>query len=261
MTRRLAFGYNPTALPKVIKGGPAPAQTSSRPMAPQASMMKGAVSAGRPSQKPQILQREIVGAKEEAKGMIHSAQSDAARILDEAQSQAEELRQRGFDEGYQEGLGVYTEKITAALLEVEKMKASLEPEYVGLVRICVEKVLGQELKLHPDAVIGIVRNTLKDATQQREIIVRIHPDDAEVLRKNQRRLLDVLARATAIEVRDDPAGARGGCVVVTELGTIDASLDRQLKAIEAVLQDELDASLAGVDPSEQAPMEEEEEES
>lgn len=234
--------------------------TSSARPAGSASMLKGPIGASRPQQRPPIIEREIVGAGAEAKRMLEEARAEATRMIEEAQEQAEELRQRGFDEGYQEGLGQYTEKTTAALLEVEKFKAEVEPDYVRLVRACVEKVLGQELKLHPDAVIGIVRNTLRDATQQREIIVRIHPDDAETLRKNQRRLLDVLARATAIEVRDDPAVARGGCVVVTELGTIDASLDRQLRAMEAVLQDELEAAQAGVEAAaEEEPPEEDEE--
>jgi type III secretion system HrpE/YscL family protein len=203
-----------------------------------------------PASKKAIIEREVVDATSEARRILTDAEDEARRIVDEAQRQAEELRQRGYDDGYQEGLGRYTEETTRALRQVDQLKAGLEPEYVKLVRVCVEKVLGQELKTNPDAVIGIVRNALRSATQQREIIVRIHPDDAEHLRKNQRRLLDVLARASGIEVRDDAAIQRGGCVVLTELGTIDASLERQLQAIEDALQDELAQG-----PAEDAPAE------
>ena len=114
--------------------------------------------------------------------------------------------------------------------------------------------------MHPDAIVGIVRNALRDAVQQREIVVRIHPDDADQLKKNQRRLLEVLARASAIEVREDPSVTRAGCVVITELGLIDASLERQLKAIEKVLEDELAIVNAGMEAAAEAPQEEQYEE-
>lgn len=203
----------------------------------------------------QIIEREVVGATAEARRILGEAEEEAARLVEEARLQAEELRQRGYDEGYQEGLGQYTEATAKALRDIEQLKLQLEPEYIALVRACVEKILGQELKLSPDTIVGVVRNALRDATQQREIMVRVHPEDAEALRKNQRRLLDVLARANNIEVREDPSVARGGCIVVTELGMIDASLERQLKALEKVLEDELavaSAEAAGAAPAEYA---------
>lgn len=233
----------------MIKGAPGP--FSSSPPTATGSPVRSAgasaavsVSRGGPQKRP-IIERELVGAGAEAKRILVEAEQEAARIVEEAQNQAEELRQKGYDEGYQEALGQYTEQTTRALLEVEQLKSTLEPDYITLVRTCVEKILGQELRLNPDAVIGIVRNALRDATQQREIIVRVNPEDAEHLRKNQRRLMDVLARASAIDVRDDPSVSRGGCVVVTELGTIDASLDRQLQALEAALDHEMNAAPGG----------------
>jgi type III secretion system HrpE/YscL family protein len=167
------------------------------------------------------------------------AEAEAQRIRQQAEADAEETTQRGYQDGYQEGLGQYTEQTTRALLDVQRKMSEIEPEFIKLVRACVEKILGQELKQHPDAVVGIVRNALQDARQQREIIVRVHPDDADQLKKNQGRLLEKLARANTIEIRPDNAVTRGGCIVVTELGTIDASLERQLQGLEAALDQEM----------------------
>ena len=219
----------------MIKRGAAPAYTSSPPSSPAPSPRRPPKKANR---KP-IIEKEIVGAQAEARKMIAEAEAEAARIIDEAQSQAQELRQKGYDDGFQEGLGQHTEQTTQALMQVEALKEAIEPEYIRLVCACVEKIIGHELLSKPDAIVGIVRNALKDATQQREINVRVHPADADVLRKNNRRLVDVLARANAIEIREDPSVARGGCIIVTELGTIDASLERQLTALETVLEEEL----------------------
>ena len=218
-------------MPKVIKRGAVSELPSSQ--APSSARPRK----GAPRKR---IRKDVVEAKQEARRIIEDAEQQANRIRDEAEQEREQLRQQGYDEGYQEGVGRYTEQTTKALLEIDQLKVALEPEYIKLVTACVEKIVGEELKLHPDSIIGIVRNALKAATQQREINVRVNPADAEMLRKNQRRLLDVLARANSIEIREDDSVGRGGCIVVTELGTIDASLERQLAAIQAALDEELE---------------------
>jgi type III secretion protein L len=185
-----------------------------------------------------IIPREHVDANIEARRIKQEAYDEAERVRQEAEAAAEETRQHGYDLGYQEALASYTQQTTKALLQLQHKEALIEGEFIKLVRTCVEKVLGQEIKLNPDAVTGIVRMALQDARQQREIIVRVHPDDVESLNKNKRKLLEVLARANSIEIREDATITRGGCIVLTELGMIDASLDRQLDAIAAAIDEE-----------------------
>jgi type III secretion system HrpE/YscL family protein len=235
-------------LAKVIKQGPQIAYPSSRPSGGPSHGGSGGpplrsspISGDRGSLSPKkaIIQKEVVDATADGRRIIAAAEQQAAQMIDDAERQVQEIRDRAHDEGYQEGLGQHTEAIMRASIELKRLREAVEAEYVKLVRTCVEKLLGQEIKLHPDAVVGIVRNALRDAGQQREIIVRVHPSSAEEVRKNHRRLLDVLARANQVEVREDPSVSPGGCIVVTELGTIDASLERQLQAIEAALDLEL----------------------
>ena len=218
-------------MPKVIKRG----SHGGAPSSPPVSRHDQHDPRGR---KP-IAKKHVVEARAAARSMRAEAEGQAEQIIELAKRQAEELRQRGYDEGYQEGLGQYTEQTTRALLEVEKYKRAVEPEFIRLVCACVERIIGEELKLNPEAVIGVVRAALKDATQQREVNVRIHPDDTDALRKHQRRLVDALARASTIEIREDATVARGGCIIMTELGTIDASLERQMMALKTVLEDEM----------------------
>ncbi|MEE2902754.1 MAG: type III secretion system stator protein SctL [Myxococcota bacterium] len=226
-------------MPKVIKRKEADSASasSSRPTKPP---RRSGHSGGR-GRKP-IIEKEIVGAEKEARRILAEARTQAQQIIDQAKHEGEEIRQRAHQEGYEEGLGQHTEQTTQALLQVEQMKASIEPEYIKLVTACVEKIIGKELRTEPRTIVSIVRAALKDATQQREINVRVNPDDVDTLRSNQRRLFDVLARAGNVEIREDDSVRRGGCIVVTELGTIDASLDRQLAALEVALQDELNSS-------------------
>lgn len=192
----------------------------------------------RPARK--VIAQEVVGATKEARQIIREAEEEAQAIRDEANEAARETHQRGFEEGREEALAQFTQQIGGALMRVQEMADQLEPLYVSLVRECVEKIIDAELKVHPDMIVGVVRNALRDARQQREIIVRVHPADAEALNKHKPRLLEMLARAQSVDIREDQSIRRGGCVVVTELGKIDASLERQLEALQQALNLELE---------------------
>lgn len=221
-------------MPKVIKRGGPPSERPHGPSTPSARAPTGAVRPGK-----RIIEREVVGATQEARRIVQEAEAEAQRILDEAREEAAETHQRGFEEGREIGLAQHTEQTTRALLRIRQMEGALERQYIGLLRTCVEKILGQELRQSPEAVVSVVRDALLDARQQREVIVRVSPADVDLLERNKPRLLEVLARANGIDVRPDPGVTRGGCIVSTELGTIDATLERQLDALVAAVEAEL----------------------
>ncbi|MBI2377907.1 MAG: type III secretion system stator protein SctL [Deltaproteobacteria bacterium] len=242
------LGYGLRALPpKVIKGSVTRETVTPANRPPPPPMERGRW------EKP-IIDKEVVSAKQEASRIVREAEMQRQQLIEEAEQTADEIRENAFQQGLEEGKAQLTDEILRARAHYEKLKTEVEPAYIGLVRGCVEKILGQELHLHPDAVIGIVRNVLRDAAQQREIVVRVNPADQDTLKKHKGKLIDVLARAGNVELRADPGVSRGGCIVNTELGTIDATLERQLAVIESALKDELE--LAATDEgTDEAPAE------
>jgi type III secretion system HrpE/YscL family protein len=196
-----------------------------------------------------IIEREVVGATKEAARILAEAEEQAAQILEDAKEQAAETHQRGYEEGRQQAYAEFTGALMQRLQRLDHIEAQLEPHYVRLVCSIVERVLGHEFDRVPESIVAIVRNALADARQQREIIVRVNPQDVEALQKNKPRLLEVLARAQSIDIREDASVTRGGCIVVTELGTIDASFERQMDALQSAIDEELVEALAGRMPS------------
>jgi flagellar biosynthesis/type III secretory pathway protein FliH len=68
--------------------------------------------------------------------------------------------------------------------------------------------------------------------------LRCHPDDLELLERGRPRLLERCRSAGALQLEADERIARGGCVVESELGSVDARLAVQLDAIERALRGE-----------------------
>jgi flagellar biosynthesis/type III secretory pathway protein FliH len=66
-------------------------------------------------------------------------------------------------------------------------------------------------------------------------VVRAHPADVAVMEKNRATLVKELSELNEIEIVADARQKRGGCIVESEIGEIDATLDTQLDALQKAL--------------------------
>jgi flagellar assembly protein FliH len=119
--------------------------------------------------------------------------------------------------------------------ELERLKTSLvhqtERQVVQLALALARRVVLRELTLDPDLIAAIAHVALERLSDGSPATIRLHPEDYAVVagrRGNQWAGADV-------SVVPDPALARGGCVVESGFGVIDASVDAQLGELAAAL--------------------------
>ncbi len=169
---------------------------------------------------------------------VFDARVEAERILRQAQSEADRLRAQAQAEGRERGIAAVTELLVGARAQASRARAASAAELRTLAVKIAEKILGRELQLRPEAVVDIVAEALQAAGASQQVLVRCHPDDLAALERGRPRLVERLARAHAVQFKTDALIGRGGCVVETELATIDARLSTQLDAIERALRGE-----------------------
>lgn len=159
----------------------------------------------------------------------------------------EEGHRAGRDDGYKAGYEAGVEAARAALAEEAEglrrealsLRAALREEAEGdIVRLAMaaaRKVLGRELAQHPEEVVRVVAGLLREARDQEEIEVLVHPGDAVTLEGLGEEALRGGAMAGKVRVVSDPSVEPGGAVVRTPGGTWDAQPSSQMKAVEAAL--------------------------
>jgi flagellar biosynthesis/type III secretory pathway protein FliH len=145
-----------------------------------------------------------------------------------------EAQKIGFEQGRQEGLQSVTEMQARLKLEHEKMLQELEKDTLGLVYEIAEKVIGDALKISDDAILGMIRETLKEAMGN-ELVVLVSPVDYDTVREKQPHLVSAIQGTQTLVLKSSEAVRQGGCVIESELGTIEAQLDLQLEAIKKAL--------------------------
>jgi len=162
--------------------------------------------------------------------------AEAERILAEAQKEAERLRTQAFAEGRERGLAAVTELLVTARASAARAQRNVESDLRSLAVHIAERILERELGINPETVVDIAAAALRQAGAPRDVLLRVHPDDLKALERGRPRLLERCARAQSVQFRADATLGRGGCIVETELGTVDARLPVQLDAIERALR-------------------------
>jgi len=188
-----------------------------------------------------VIDREVLEASEKAKKLILKARDEAGQIREEAREvlgQVKEEMERSKKEGYERGYQGGLEKGLEMLIRVKELRAKLftdnEREMVKLVFEIAKKVIGREFSENDKAIMNVIRLALSDAVGEK-ITVMLNPKDYGKVKKNEKELLEAVETGKSLSFREDDEVQPGGCVVDTEIGTIDAQLDTQLNAIKKAL--------------------------
>ncbi|MFO1518554.1 MAG: FliH/SctL family protein [bacterium] len=193
------------------------------------------------SEPSSIVSKDLLDTQSKARAILEEARVEASQIkkeareiLEQVKAEMEKSRKQGEEWGYQDGLVQALEYLNKLHLLREKMFQNMEPQVVKLVFSIVERVIGQQMKENDTAILGVVKQAL-DAAIGNKILIRLNPSDLEKVRANEALLLSRVEATKTISFKEDDTVKSGGCVVESEVGTIDAQLDTQLTAIKKAL--------------------------
>jgi flagellar assembly protein FliH len=181
-------------------------------------------------------------AEMQAAEILNGARAQAARMIADAEAQVARVEREAMERGLDEARAAMGAEVSAAVADLrEQLARSLnevaalritmaeqsERELVHLALEIAKKVVHREVAIDPDIPLTLARLALA-RLQRVAAVVRLHPEDFEYVSARREEL-----RATAmIELVSDPAIGRGGCVVESERGDIDARIEQQFANIE-----------------------------
>ena len=124
----------------------------------------------------------------------------------------------------------------AELTEVRKrMFDQAESDMVKLSMEIARRILNRELSIDPDAVESLIKGAMDKLQGHAVHKVRVHPEHQEIVRS----YIHQLGSAPDVEIVADPSRERGAVVFELGSGSLDASIETQLREIERGLADKL----------------------
>jgi type III secretion protein L len=180
---------------------------------------------------PRILRAADVEAWQEGYRLLALARETAARAEENARRAYHAAHERGFAEGRAEGAAEAERIVREAEAAVDRYLAGLDKEISALALSIVRRVVG-ELDV-ADLVAHAATQALSEFRQEKNIRIAVHPAAAD--RVNA--ALGALAQddQPAVTVEPDPALDEGACILVSDEAVVDASIDVQIRAVEAGL--------------------------
>jgi len=190
--------------------------------------------AATPDPAARVLRAAEYAALVQAQTLLDNAHAQAEAIVAGAQDAFDAERRRGYEDGKQEALLDQAEKMIETVSRTVDYFAGVENEMVNLVMAAVRKVVdGFDDR---DKVMVVVRNALAVVRNQKQMTLRLHPAEIDVVRE---RINDILAAYPGVGYLDLMADARldrGACILESEIGMVEASLEGQIEALRGAFQ-------------------------
>lgn len=190
-------------------------------------------------------------AQEEAERCLARAQEEAEHCLAQAQERATALTQEAYDNGLRQGEAVAREEVTKqcvtlfaslkqaaeALSQARAEVLSLaEEDIITLALQLAQKIVHYEVSGHRQVLATTLQRALAYLVDCDRIVIRVNPADLAQAQELQPRLMDSGSLNTACSFRGDQSIGRGGCIVDSEFGSIDARIDAQFAELEQHLR-------------------------
>jgi flagellar biosynthesis/type III secretory pathway protein FliH len=161
----------------------------------------------------------------------------AEEALEAAEAQREAELRAAHAAGYEEGVAAGRAEVSgaaralaAAAAELQEARANAaddaEPVAVDLALQIAAKVLGGALEAEPELILDVVRGALRRLTEPLPATLLVNPDDVDLVRDSLAALNS--EHGGELSVRGDRRVERGGCIVSTKAGEIDAQISAQL---------------------------------
>lgn len=192
------------------------------------------ISAETTTDNQKIIKNQIISARAEAARIVAEAEAFARDTHQKAVEEAEAMRAEAYREGTETALTEFEENLLAACEIRDRALRETEQDLLRLAVRLAEKIVGREIQRDNKAVVNIVAAALQNARQQEKLTVRVNPASLPLVESEIGNFASG-GRTRFIDFVADPRVAVGGCLIESEVGTIDARLETQLRILERVL--------------------------
>lgn len=202
--------------------------------------------------------QDVKRKSDQAQRERREAEDEAARIIEDAKRQASEIQakantavtevegdaeKRGFqagrEEGYAEGKAEAERLIERMHTILEKAQdkraeilASTEQQIVDLVLLISRKVIKIISENQRNVVVSNVVQALRKVKGRGDISIRVNIEDLKLTTEHVKDFIRIIEGVKNITVVEDSSVDRGGCIIETEFGELDARISSQMAELE-----------------------------
>lgn len=195
---------------------------------------------------------------DEAQIIRQEAEDEALRIRTEARNEVDELKEKtlseldeirrnaeseGFEKGRDEGFEVGKQEVERLIKQLHGMLDKIiekrneiidetETQLINLVLMIAKKVIKVISENQKNVVINNVIQALRKLKSRGEVLIRVNLEDVELTSEHVKDFMRMVENVRSVTVVEDSTVDKGGCIIESDFGEIDARISSQLSEIE-----------------------------
>ena len=161
----------------------------------------------------------------------------------------DEGKQAGYAEGEKAGIDIGTQAIEPVadnlhqvIQQFETIRSesyqNIEKEVVELALTIARKIVCHEVKTNREVVVCVAREALSRVEDPGKVKIKMSPSDLELIQNTKTQLARLQDNIQHVTFEASDNIEQGGCVIETDLGEIDARIDKQFQAVAESFQAE-----------------------
>ena len=194
------------------------------------------------------VQKMKIQAEDEARVILDEANKKAAEIEAQIKAETDNIEKEAYARGYKEGHGQGFEAgkeeikrlierlhliITKSIEKRNEIIEESETQLINLVLLIAKKVIKVISENQKNVVINNVIQALRKLKGRGDVVIRVNMADLELATENRRFFQENVENVKNITILEDSSVEKGGCLIETDFGQIDARISSQLNEIEA----------------------------
>jgi flagellar assembly protein FliH len=178
-------------------------------------------------------QAEVITLRKSAHDIgFEEGRNDGFKHANEAiEQRARAIAEKTAADGLATALPALKSVAESLAVERDRWIAEWEAIAVRLAAAIAERLVARQLQLNPELAREMIREALQLALGAPRVRVRLNADDAGMLGPQAAEVIRAFAACGEAEIVPDKALARGGCVIETQHGQIDARIETVLGRI------------------------------
>ena len=187
--------------------------------------------------------------------ILKKTSDEADAMIREAQARVEGIEYEAAQKGHREGKEQGKQEIfTAATSLMASLKEGItqmantrhdyygkaEKEMVDLVILVAEEIICREIREDKEIIAGVIRKAAAELHSKQRISVRLNPADMEMAIAMKEDLIRETEVIENVELKSDTAINPGGCVLETNIGILDATLEKRILNIHESMKSRLE---------------------
>ncbi|MDD2585259.1 MAG: FliH/SctL family protein [Syntrophomonadaceae bacterium] len=206
------------------------------------------------SETEQMVMELLQKARDEARNIINTAHEEADTIKTQVYEEAGQIRKDAEIKGYNEGLEQAEQEMAelkqrsreeskqiieeARTIKIDMFKTS-EQDMVCLAMAIARKVVAEELSINPDVILNVLKEAVTHIDQPGNLTLYVNPAEIDKILQliKLEKFSDIGNKDALVEVLADSRISPGGCIVESEVGSVDSRIETRIEGIDKAIQE------------------------